>query len=70
MIDSWSIHDSVDPRCVRLVNVHHDSRLGYPRNIYATLVDAKTGETIINATLSYVLTAVANRGYRLVGDKV
>lgn len=52
---------------VILTNIHHgDPAKGRGDYIYAELRDAKTHETIISATLDYILRAIEVRGYRLV----
>ena len=50
---------------VRLTDVRHgkDKRSNI---IYATLIEADTGDLVIAATLEYILNAVKTRGYVLV----
>lgn len=37
-----------------------------PYVLYATLMDADTGELIINATMEYIMQAVEERGFTIV----
>lgn len=57
---------------VRIVNIRHappDPTGGRPLYVYATLINADNGVEYIHATLNYILRAVEERGYVLVGDK-
>ncbi len=55
-------------RNVRVTNIHRGSG-ARNKYIYAMLNDAETGESIISATLEYVLKAISEREYNLVDVK-
>ena len=56
-------------RPVRLVNVRHGKPAdGRGRVVYGHLIHADTGELEISATLEYIMQAIAERNYVLVGD--
>lgn len=52
-------------RKVKLVNVRHGVN-DRSKFIYAELVDAESGNSLIWASLAYILEAIEKRNYRLV----
>ena len=55
------------PRRVVITSIHHGSaKQGRQDRVYATLVEASSGETLMTATLDTILDAVKGRGFILV----
>ena len=55
---------------VYLTDVRHGSATQDRDQIeYATLVNAVTGETLITATMSYIMAAIIRRNYMLIGGQ-
>lgn len=55
---------------VRMVNIRHGNPAqGRGNFLYAELRNADTNDLIISADPDYILAAVKDRGYILIGDK-